>query len=67
MRRGKKLHKKIRLKKCPLLTSYQDIYLTIILKGYCHKIEDGYAGFQVLDLKNLGLPEHIFRILSKFS
>jgi hypothetical protein len=34
-----------------------------ILKGLCHEIEDGYTGFQVLDLKNLGQPEHNFRYL----
>jgi hypothetical protein len=31
------------------------------LKEYCHKIEDRYTRFQVIDLKNLGLLEHIFR------
>ncbi len=29
--------------------------------GQFHEIEDGYTGFQVIDLKNLGLLEHIFR------
>jgi hypothetical protein len=29
-------------------------------KGYCHEIENRYIGFKVIDLKNLGLPEHIF-------
>ncbi len=30
------------------------------LKGYCHKFENSYNDIQVIDLKNLGLPEHIF-------
>jgi hypothetical protein len=31
------------------------------LKEIEDEIEDGYTGFQVIDLKNLGLPEHIYR------
>jgi hypothetical protein len=27
----------------------------------CHEIEDGYTGLQVIEPKNLGLPEHIYR------
>jgi hypothetical protein len=30
------------------------------LKGWCHEFENSYNGIQVIDLKNLGLPEHIF-------
>ncbi len=30
------------------------------LKGLCHEIDNRYNGFQVIDLKNIGLPEHIF-------
>jgi hypothetical protein len=31
-----------------------------LLKGYCHESENRYNGFQVIDLKNVGLPDHIF-------
>jgi hypothetical protein len=38
------------------------------LKGQCHEFEDSYNGIQVIDLKNLGLPEHNFySLLMPFS
>jgi hypothetical protein len=35
------------------------------LRRYCHKIENNYNGFQVIDLKNLGPPEPRFDAIFK--
>jgi hypothetical protein len=48
------------VKKLKYITSSTNIK-GLPLKGWCHEIEDRYTGFQVIDLKNLGLPEHFFR------
>ncbi len=38
----------------------QFVAMVRTLKGKCHEFENSYNGIQVIDLKNLGLPEHIF-------
>ncbi len=57
----------VTLYQTPLVTFYEDDMLSFLrrlsyfsLKGLCHEIENWYNGFQVLDLNNVGLPEHMY-------